>query len=274
MTSTTDLYARQDLAAQSALLTNRSGDPSQHGNWLDNYYFNLATSAIWTMPTIQYRACDRFMNAYAVINCDYFSGGGTLTVAIETAPILSASTGAWQTAGSATVSATGIQLIKILRTSSTPITGLVRLKVTCNTSGVAATLRVDLLLKEVVPSKTEQWLQATYINFTGSGFLNMPADQWLNMDGFLNMWLLVDYTSVSGTASNLTIKLQTAPAYSVQTSGVWQDVGTTLTMGTTPQIYDGRATVTNAPQGIIRLAFSASAALTGVLRVQALFKDK
>lgn len=245
----------------------------QQGNWLDNLYLSLAPAATWTMPAVQWKPCDRFMNAYVVINCDNFSGAGTLTVGVETAPLLSMSAAAWQTAGSVNVAATGLQVIKIVRTSAVPIMGLIRVKVTCNTNAVTATVRADLLLKEVVDAKIIEWQQATFISFSGGGALIMPADVWLNMDGFLNLWLLCDFTVASGAGGNLTLKLQTSPAYTMDANG-WKDVGATLTLGSTPQVYDARTSVAHAPQGIIRLAYIASGAVSGVLRVQGLFKDR
>lgn len=242
------------------------------GHWLDNVYINLQASAVWRMATTQWRSCADFLSAYLVINCDFFSGSGTLTLDVETAPILSMSPGAWKVAGTVTISGTGVQVVKIQRSASVPIMGLLRVQATCNTSAVAATLRADLLLKERVPSRTFEWLQSTYVSFPSSGTQILPADMWMNMHGYLNLWLLVEFRAASGSGANLTVKLQTSPGFSADDNG-WADVGTALTMGTSPAVYDARARVTHGPQGVVRLAYVAGAALSGVLRVQALFKD-
>jgi len=259
------------LANLQGFTSNDSG-AGRSSSWIDNVYINLSAAEVWSMPTIKWMRCEDFMNAYVVINCDYFSGSGTLTLTVETAPFMSTNANAWRMAGTITVSERGVQGIKVRRFDAIPITGLIRIKMLCNTSAVAATLRVDLLLKENVPSKSLEWLQATYVSMLGSGSTIMPADMWLNIMGFVDLWLLVDFHVTSGGGSTLTVTLQTAPAYSID-DNAWQDVGTAVVMGTSPQVYDARVSVVHGPQGIVRLKYTATAAVTGVLRVQALLKD-
>jgi len=249
--------------------------PSSPANWLEATYLSLTAGSSWTMPVGMYSDCSAYMNAFILAQIDYLStSGGTLTIEVQSAPIMSNDASAWQTVATvSSISTTGPQVIKVLRTATYPITGLLRLKVTAVTATVTFTIRAELLQKSKVPTRTLDWLAPTYISLATSGTWTMPMSHWLDTSGFVNAWLLCDFRASSGSGADLTVTLQTAPALSVDTDA-WLTVGSAITLGTTPATYDARSSVTNPPMALLRLKLDAAAGLAGTLRVQVLQKAR
>lgn len=138
------------------------------------------------------------------------------------------------------VNATGPQVLKALRTSTNAPTGVLRLKVTAVTRPVTFTLRADLLLKQQVATRTIEWVWSTFMSLATAGSWVMPVSRWFDVSGFVTAYLLCEFRASSGSGSNLSRRLQTAPCMTSD-DGAWGTVGggSGITLGTSSATYDG-----------------------------------
>lgn len=113
------------------------------------------------------------------------------------------------------------------------------------------------------------WLDGLYLNFS-SGDLYMPAQEWADSRDSMDGYVLLEFTGTGG--SSLTVQVQTAAALTAE-SAAWLDVtSASVTMGQTRQVKL-RWSVAIPPMAVLRLKFTAAAAVTGVLRAQLTLKE-
>jgi hypothetical protein len=241
---------------------------------LDSTFLTLAASASWTLPAAQWVDSRKHLNAGLLIDVQSFktSASGTLAFYLQSSPSLSQDNNGWTDLASVTgVSATGPQILFANFMSTNMVTGYLRLRVACSTGAVDFTIRAELLMQYAVAAELSQWLKPTLISFSAAGDLVMPADLWAPCAQYLHAWLLCDYQASFGSGSNLTVALQTAPSADADENS-WLTVAS-ATMGNTAAVIAGPVTATNPIMGVLRLKYTASAALGGTLQVQLLLKE-
>jgi len=241
---------------------------------MDSIFISLAASTSWVMPAALRQACSEFMNAHLLLRFDTLStSGGSLMAKLQSAPTLSQDDNAWRDIASlgSPINAAGPQVLIVNDAASVPMTGHLRLKFSAISATVDFSVRADLLLKHSVESAALDWLPATALSFPGSGSQVMPADQWVDCSRFLHAFVLCEFALSSGTATDLTVVLQTAPSESSDATA-WVDV-VSSTMSATSIVLDGRASASYPPMGVLRLKFSAAAAVSGTLRCVLLMKE-
>jgi len=225
------------------------------------------------MPVALWRECSGFMNAYLLIHTETLAtSGGALILKLQSSPALSQDDNACvDVANVVGVNATGPQILKVGDAATNALTGWIRLKVTCSTAQVDATLRAELLLKHEVESRAAEWLAPLALSFAGSGALTMPADLWVDCSRFLHAFLLCERVTTSGSGSSLTVKLETAPSAASDASS-WVTVAS-ATMANSATVIDGRFSATNPPMGMLRLTYEAGGQVSGTLRVIVLLNE-
>jgi len=130
---------------------------------------------------------------------------------------------------------------------------------------------VELLLKHAVEAQLIEWVPATMLSLPGSGTMTLPGDRWVDCAQFLHAFLLCEWSLASGSGSDLTVTLETAPSAASSTTS-WVTVASG-TMSASAVVIDGRFGATNPPMGVLRLKYSAANAVSGTLRVVLLLKE-
>ncbi len=115
------------------------------------------------------------------------------------------------------------------------------------------------------------WLQGQFLSFTG-GDLYLTADQWLDCSEWMDAFIALEFSGTGG--SSLTALLQTAVAPS-DLSAAWASVTSasgTLTNGVL--VLKAPGTLAVPPAGVLRLKFTAAAAVAGTVRAVVCFKQR
>jgi len=268
-----DRYSRHQARDRAASSGSGVGPGSLDTLWLDTTYLSLTNGGTpWTMPSPLWAPIDGFLSTYAVVVIDSLATavGGSVDIAFESAPAFSTSDAAWPSIATANATGATTKLIKAGMTSSNPLGGLARLKLAANTHDVTMSFRVFLIRKHAVRSATIKWIDGMYVSVASGTPLILPADMWLPVQQFTSAVALVEFAPSS---ANLQVKFQTAALFNIETSGGWLDVGSSVTMGTSPAIYDMRLGVSNAPLALLRPVFTSnSGTVSGRARVNVLLQ--
>lgn len=115
------------------------------------------------------------------------------------------------------------------------------------------------------------WLEGQYLFFSGAGDAYVTADQWLDCRSWLDAFVAIEYTGSSGSSLTVTLQTAVAPTDSATAWGDVTDASSALTNNAATLIAKGTLAV--PPAGVLRLKFSAAAALSGMVRVVVCFKQ-
>lgn len=245
---------------------------SQSNLLQESGYFALSAGGTWLLPIANQPDVIRYFNACALLAVDSFSGAGTVDISLQSALTSSQDDNAWTTVASVTgISSTGPRVLFVGDAATNALLGVMRLKVVCNTAAVTLTLRAELLLKHEIEGLLREWLKPIVISFAGAGSSYMPADIWADCARFLHAFVLCEWTPATGSGANLTVALETAPNAAADSTS-WATVNS-ATMTNSAANIDGRMSNTNPTMGVLRLKYTASAALSGTLRVMLLLKE-
>lgn len=240
--------------------------------WLENMRISLTTTApanTFTLPQTLTVDCANHMYAALLAVCDFFTGGGTITLTLQTAVVDSLTSTSWVDLASTTITAATSKTIWVGMTSSTPLLGKLRVQAVCTGAASDFSLRLELLQKAQVESTVQEWLPSVYLNFAGAGTQTMPADQWVDIARFLNVAALLEWNGASG--GNLTVHLQTAPLTSSDETS-WLDIGT-LVLSSNSGTIVGNIASTVPPMGALRLQYVATGACSGTLKSTFIAKE-
>ena len=241
--------------------------------WFDAMRLSLTTTTPWTTPSAEWVDAAGFSGAFIALDISAFIGAGTATATLQSAVYPSNDDNAWvDLASQSGIGAAGPVVLMVPSNAATPLTGSLRLKITCTGGDVTLALRCDLLLKGLAGYQLVEWLVPVSVAATSGSDSVMPAEQWLDVGEFLSAYVLCEFRVSAGTASNFTVKLQTAANRDADADS-WVQVGSSAMSSSSRQI-DGTSGSATPPMGVLRLAYaSASGTTAGVLRVTCLLKD-
>lgn len=129
----------------------------------------------------------------------------------------------------------------------------------------------DLIGKQL--AEAAEWVSALYLTVASGTTVTQMSDQWLDCRNWQDYYLLIEFHGTNG--GNLTVKLQTAVAVSMD-SDAWNDVtSASVTMTNSTAVIEAPHWLTMPPLGVLRLTYTASGGVTvtGVVRVQVLRKE-
>ena len=241
-------------------------------SWLRAQAITIAAGSSYILPSNLYLDGSDYEAIFAWLVFSAFSGGGTLTIRLQAAVYASTDSNAWVDINAGTVTADGDKIFMVGPSATNLLTGAVRLKIDCATATTSFVLRSEVLMKGQTGNEVIEWLPATSISVTAGTDVVLDADRWANVGRYVNAFALVEFEVASGTASNLTVAMQTAPALASET-GAFVPVASTTMSATSKQI-DGTLASTNPPMDVLRLSFSSSSGtIAGTIRVVLLLKD-
>ena len=253
----------------SAFAMTASGDTAY---WPQATNMVLTVGGTWTTPASQFLDARGAVSVFATVTILSITGGGSVTIALQSCPERSEDDKAWKTIASvSSVSTAGPQVLKCNRLSTEIVTGYLRLRLTGAGATVTVNLRGEVLLKQIEDYESGNWIDALSITLTGSGSWTMPLSWMLNASRYLSAYVLLSYSGTDG--SNVTASLLTAPGLTTDTN-LFKTVATT-TLASSAQLLDGRSTATNPPMGVLRvkLAHAGGGTAEGVVRAQYLLKE-
>lgn len=241
-------------------------------SWLRAQPIAIAAGTSYILPSNLYVDGSDCETIFARLNFSALTGGGTLTVRLQSAIYPSTDSNAWVDINTGTVTADGDKFFVVGPSAANLLTGAVRLKIDCATATTSFVLLSEVLMKGQTGSELMEWLPATSIFVTAGTDVVLDADRWASVGGYVNAFALVEFEVASGTAANLTVAMQTAPALASET-GAFVAVAST-TMSATSRQIDGTLASTNPPMDVLRLSFSSSSGtVAGTIRVVLLLKD-
>ncbi len=231
----------------------------------------IAAGSSWILDAASHQDASAFKAIFAWMSFSDVSGGGTLTAKLQAATYETRDNDGWITLASDTLTADGEKVFLVTEANAT-LTGRVRFKVDCASAQTTFVLRAEVLFKGETGFQLIEWLPPTAISVTNGTDVTMPADQWADMPQFGEAFALLEFEASSGSGSNLTATMQTAPSRASDSSA-WHTVDSSALTAASTQL-DGTPIATNAPMGVIRLKYSsASGTVAGTLRAMLLLKD-
>jgi len=248
-----------------------ASDSLDNADWLATTFIKLAAGGEWILPQTLYARAEGHMAAYVLYTIDYLDTLGALSAYLESSPFNTTDSDGWrQCAKFENFSTTGSRVFIVTPQNIDAITGPLRLRFTAS-AAAQFTVRAELILKQPVAHHSVLWLDDMYVSFTGQDTTYLQADAWLDVSRFLHVFALLEWSGDPTQPNLLTVKLETAASMSADPNA-WLQVASSAMIPGVAVVLDGRSSVTNPPMSLLRLAFTASAAVSGTLRVGLLMK--